>query len=66
MKLILDKLQNSQDICGGNEECAYQNEYANSINEIEVYDDNNYADKLNYLNECYNYDDMVQTPGKVN
>ena len=31
------KLQNSQDICGGNEECAYQNEYTNSIN-VDVVD----------------------------
>ena len=47
------KLQNSENICGEDKHCAYENEYTNSITEIEDYDDKNCTKKLNYLDECY-------------
>ena len=49
-------LQNSETICGGDKQCAYENEYINSISEISQYDDNLCTNKYNYLEECYNQD----------
>ena len=49
-------LQNSETICGGDKECAYENDYNNSISEIAQYDDNLCTNKYNYLEECYNQD----------
>ena len=49
-------LQNSDNICGNDKQCAYKNEYNNSISEISQYDDNLCTNKYNYLEECYNQD----------
>ena len=49
-------LQNSKSICGGDKQCAYENEYIDSISEIKQYDDNLCTNKYNYLEECYNQD----------
>lgn len=49
-------LQNSESICGGDKQCAYENEYNNSISKISQYDDNLCTKKYNYLEDCYNQD----------
>lgn len=50
------QLQNSENICGENKQCAYENEYTNSITNINNYDDNYCVNKFNYLEQCYSQD----------
>ena len=47
-------LQNSENICGEDKKCAYENNYNTSITEINKYDDNLCTNKYNYLEQCYN------------
>ena len=60
------QLQNSENICGENKQCAYENEYTNSITNISQYDDNYCSNKFSNLEYCYNQDPSFDMGKQVN